>query len=283
MKTKQLKSNQILKTTIGAILFLSVSFSGATQAAKMTKMQIASHTSPMPHLMMLVQVNKNDLMLSNQQLASLSEWKHANQMRVKSLMNSIMEIEKDLYELTLEGIDQDELAELRIALAEDRSELIDLKYQCVSNIQKTLDKDQWAMLMKLLKNQEKISASAKSSVNEMQSFLRVSPMPKFMAIILMHGAELNLNPEQNKALEDWRLKNMNHWSILFGEVLSAEKQLTQDAIELKDAKKMMATFKEMTEKRIEMATMTLACRDNMKKVLTEEQWNKVVKLLKSYI
>lgn len=261
---------------LSAVLMTSAS-------AEMTKMQKAKHASPMPSLMMLIQMNASELGLDDEQLEIVQDWKRENHHHVNHLIKEIIDTEKELHQITLEGADEDEKDELRDIILEARGELIDTKHRCVTKMKKTLDKEQWAQLMKMREQQARVAASGQKAGNEIQAFLRVSPMPKLMAIVLMHNKELNLSGEQKKALENWRLKNMNHWAMLFDQVLTTEKQITQDALGMKDAKLLMAEFDRMADKRREMAQMSLACRDNMKKVLNAEQWETLLTLFKRYM
>lgn len=257
--------------------------SGQPLMAEMTKMQKAKHVSPMPNLMMLVQMNASDLGLDDEQLEIVQNWKHDHHHHVNHLMKEILDTEKELHQITLEGADEDEKDELRDIILEARGELIDIKHRCVTTMKKTLDEEQWAQLMKIREQRNRVAQSGNKAGNEIQAFLRVSPMPKLMAIVLMHSKELALSAKQNKALENWRLKNMNHWAMLFDQVLTHEKQITQDALQMKDAKTLMKEFDDMADKRREMARMSLACRDNMKKVLDDNQWETLLTLFKRYM
>ncbi len=278
--TKTIRQRAIFATLI---LSITLGFAANTHAAPMTMMQKAQHASPMPNLMMLVGMNKKELKLTPEQKKTLHEWKSTSKPKVKGIMMTIVDTEKELHQGVLEGITETEKNELRDILLEARGELMDIKYQCVSNLQKTLDKEQWKTLMTARERQARVVKSDLSSSNEAQAFLRVSPMPKLMLIIIMHSNELELTKEQTQALENWRLKNMNHWALLFDEVLTHEKLITQDALATQDATELMQRFNDMAKKRHEMAEMSLACRDNMKKVLNETQWDMVIKRFKDYM
>jgi len=270
------------KKSITAIFLVFIIILQA-EASGLSKMQKAMHTSPMPNLMMLIQMNAQFLQLDANQLSVINSWKDNNQKPVQILMNKIIETEAKIKQSTLDGIEKTEFDKLKNTLLGLRGKLIDKKYLCTSTMKMTLDEDQWSKLMTLRDRKLRAASAAKKETNETQAFLRVSPMPKLMLIILMHKNELQLTNEQTKALEDWRLKNMVHWSILFDQVLQTEKEITQQALAMESASGLMKQFNEMAEKRQEMAQMSLACRDNMKKILSEAQWQEVVRLLQNYI
>jgi len=265
------------------IALLSSFLLGSATAAKLTKMQMAAHTSPMPGLMMLVNMNVDELGLDNEQLEVIHEWRRTHNQPVQDLMSEIYTIEKEITESVLEGISAEEMAGLKGDLLSLRGELIETKYQCVANIRKTLDEEQWQQLMTLRDKSIRVQKSGGRAGNEIQAFLRVSPMPKLMAIILMHKKELMLTGKQHERLEQWRLENMNHWALLFEQVLNTEKKITQRSLEMESNASLMKEFDAMTKSRRRMAQMSLDCRDNMKKVLSVRQWKEVVRLLNSYI
>ena len=270
----------VLSIAVGGML-LGVSLTAS--AAKMTKMQEARHASPMPNLMMLVMQNATKLNLEEEQKKALKSWKQGNNSTVRRLTTEIIEFENELRQATLDGVSINEKNDLRDFIIESRGKLIDIRYLCAINMQKILTKGQWEQAMALHDRQRRLAASANAAGNEIQAFLRVSPMPKLMAIVLMHSSELALNAEQSKALQDWRLQNMNHWALLFDQVLRAEKIMTENALTMVDAKKLMENYSEMSAKRNEMATMSLACRDNMRKVLNDSQWEMMIGLLRGYM
>ncbi len=268
-----------------SIIFILSAFIFITEvnANTLSKMEKAMHTSPVPSLMMLIKMNSNFLALDKKQLEVINQWKHNNQKPTHILMNKIIEVETEIKQSVLEGIEKPDLNNLKNTLLELRGKLIDTKYLCISTMQKTLDEKQWSKLMELRDRRLRAVASAEKETNETQALLRVSPMPKLMLIILKHEKELKLTNKQTKALEEWRLKNMVHWSILFDQVLQTEKKITHQALAMDPGSKLMKQFDDMAEKKREMAQMSLDCRDNMKNILSGNQWQEVIRLLKKYI
>lgn len=273
----------IASKKVAQVVLLSIVFFGPATAAKLTKMQKVAHASPMPNLMMVVGMNAQILGLSKEQKAVFKKWKKNNQQRTQLLVKNIIELETEIKESVLDGIVQAEMDELKNDLLALRGELMDVKYRCVSNIRSSLDSKQWIKLMELQARASRVASSGNRAGNEIQAFLRVSPMPKLMAIVLMHKKELMLTGKQNDYLEGWRLEHMNHWALLFEQVLNTEKKITQRSLEMESSVSLMKDFEAMTKSRRRMAEMSLNCRDNMKKVLSDEQWKEVIRLLKSYL
>lgn len=270
------------KKSIVALLFTLV-FTAQAVAGEMTKMQKANHASPMPGLMMIINMNANQLGLDNEQLEIVHNWRRTHQQPVQDLVSEIISLESEIQQSVLEGVTPSEMKELKNDLLDLRGELMDIKYRCVSTMKKTLDDEQWTQLMQLRDRSLRASSSDKGSTNEIQAFLRVSPMPKLMAVILMHKKDLGLTKAQDEQLEEWRLEHMNHWALLFEKVLNTEKKITQQSLEMAPNASLMKQFDKMAKHRRQMAQMSLNCRDNMKKVLSDTQWKELVRLFKSYI
>lgn len=267
--------------SVFAVVALGCFFSGSLWARPMTLMQKAYHTSPVPSLSMLIKNNAPALGLDAEQMSVVRGWMQQNRKTNRALMAEIFQLEQTIADGVLKGMSVDELQAQKAALFEARSGLFDLKAQCVALMKNTLDEAQWQKVMAM---RDKAQRAAESSFggNEVQSFLRVAPMPKFMLIVLMHHAELKLTATQNEALEAWRFEHMNRWATLFDEVLTAEKALTGDAMALADRADLLARYDTLLAKRREMAGMSLACRDNMQKVLSDKQWAFVVEKFDSY-
>lgn len=270
------------KKLIVTLLF-TLAFSVQAIAGEMTKMQKAGHASPMPGLMMIINMNANQLGLDNEQLEMVHNWRRTHQQPVQDLVSEIVSLESEIKQSVLEGVTPSEMKALKNDLLDLRGELMDIKYRCVSTMKKTFDDEQWAQLMKLRKRGLRVANSDKGSTNEIQAFLRVSPMPKLMAIILMHKKDLEITKKQHEQLEEWRLEHMNHWALLFEKILNTEKKITQQSLEMAPNASLMKQFDKMAKHRRKMAQMSLDCRDNMKKVLSDSQWEEMVRLLKSYI
>lgn len=247
----------------------------AGSAQSMTMMQKARHVSPLPGLMMVVKNDAAALGLSERQSRLLREWRDDNHEESQRLTKRILEIEQQMRVAALNGGPADALMDLRNALLQARGKLIDVKYACIAVLRRTLDERQWQQLMELHRRNQRAAASAPAG-NEIQAFLRVSPMPKFMMIVIMHAAELGLSAEQEKALEAWRMEHMHNWAALLDEVILEERALTDDAIGLSAADGLMARYDVLLQKRRRMAVMSLACRDNMRSVLSDRQWAQLV-------
>jgi hypothetical protein len=263
-------------------LFIAYTLMTLSTSSIAIDMKTMMHVSPLPSLMMLTQSNSHFLELSKQQKHALMQWQQQNNQPQKQLVQQILDLESALKELALAGAGKQAIAEERDLLLEARGKLIDKKQACISNLQKTLSEEQWQILMELY--EEKVAAMMQpKGGNEAQAFLRISPFPKYMLIVLMHGPSLALNAEQEKALEAWRTEHMNPWSIMFEQVLQSEKAITEASLKGATAQELIPEYQKIFDTRKRMTTMSAQCADNMKKVLTKEQWQKMVSIYRKLI
>lgn len=246
--------------------------------AGMSNMQKAKYATPMPNLMMLIESHAYELELDNEQLAVVRNWRKSHHHQTQQWMNELIETEKFMHDAVLEGATDAEVEDYKREVLKKRSDLIDLKARCVKRMRQTLDDEQWNRLVALYQKRRQAMMGASKKVNEVQSFLRVSPMPKLMVVVLMQGDKLDLSPEQARALEKWRIEHMNRWSAMFDEVVRSEKHLTREALDMAPDEKLEKRFSELLELRKNMAAMSLACRDNVRRVLNDRQWQTLVSL-----
>lgn len=269
---------------IALIALATLIFSGLASANTMAdRMQRAMHASPMPNLMGMTLMNTKALQLNPTQQQLLNTWKESNHDKIGKLINAIHKIEKNINYAVLSDSSDEQLQELKSKLLTLRSQLMDAKQQCVKLLKSTLNGAQWAMLMQLRENKIRLAEAAKKEANDVQAFLRASPMPKLMYIVIAHEAELQLAPEQTRNLADWRTEHMLKWSNIFNEVLALEKELTENAMALSEEATLLDDFDQIAEKRRTLASMSVQCRDNLRKTLNDQQWEVLISLFKTYL
>lgn len=102
--------------------------------------------------------------------------------------------------------------------------------------------------------------------------------PNLTGIALKNAAELGLSQGQIARLKDWRNQNGDKMQRLFKKLTTLEKSLTQEVLVGISKAEFMAKFEESLTIRTQIAATKLDCRDNMKKVLTAEQFEKLASI-----
>jgi hypothetical protein len=113
---------------------------------------------------------------------------------------------------------------------------------------------------------------------DMTAVKHAHPLPNLMITIVEHGDMLDLSPEQDQALADWRAKQKSIMAELVMAIKNGEQQLEEASLNGASKKEIMAQLDALLEKRRQIADIKTDCRDNMRRILSDEQWNEVVSL-----
>ncbi|OQY46627.1 MAG: hypothetical protein DRR08_24190 [Candidatus Parabeggiatoa sp. nov. 2] len=113
---------------------------------------------------------------------------------------------------------------------------------------------------------------------DMQAVKHTNPLPNFMVVFVKYGDMLDMSTKQEQALKKWGKKHQPIAQKLVKAIMKGEKQLHQAAIDGASKEKIMAQFDESLKARRELAELKTDCRDNLRKVLSEDQWDQVVEL-----
>ena len=108
----------------------------------------------------------------------------------------------------------------------------------------------------------------------------VSPMPNLMPIAIGNADLLDLSKEQTEALAKGRQERHDKVHGLANKIITDEKAITQAALEGKSKEDINKMSEAVMEKRLGIIDAKASCRDTMRKVLNEEQWNEVIKMAK---
>lgn len=103
-----------------------------------------------------------------------------------------------------------------------------------------------------------------------------NPMPNLMVMVMKKSDELNLTADQQKALAAWREKSSPIIKEQIGKVMMLEKEIMSASLEGADKAALMSKVDEMLAVRRDIAERKVSCRENLKKVLNEEQYNTVI-------
>lgn len=102
-----------------------------------------------------------------------------------------------------------------------------------------------------------------------------NPMPGLMMMVKKKSAELNLTPDQEKALAAWREQSYPVFKEQVARVMKLEKEIMSASLDGADKAVLMSKVDEMLAVRREIAERKVNCRDNMKKILNEDQYKMI--------
>jgi flagellar motility protein MotE (MotC chaperone) len=113
---------------------------------------------------------------------------------------------------------------------------------------------------------------------DMQAVKHTNPLPNFMIVLKKHGDMLALSADQKQTLKKWGKEHKPIAKKLVKAIMKGEKQLHQATLDGASKEEIMAELDKLLKARRELAALKTDCRDNLRKVLSDEQWNQVVEL-----
>lgn len=105
-----------------------------------------------------------------------------------------------------------------------------------------------------------------------------NPMPNLMKIVNKQGDQLGLSDDQAKQLAAWRESNMKPMHARAERVMALEAELKQAALDGKPKAELMGMASRIMTERTQIIATKADCRDNLKRVLSPEQFAKLVSL-----
>ena len=123
-----------------------------------------------------------------------------------------------------------------------------------------------------------ISAGAGMGGHGKQAGGMQQPMPNLMRIVKMHGEALNLDDDQNRQLTAWHEK---YHAITHGkldEIRAIRTEMQHAVIDGANRAQINGYIARMDALRDEIVSIKLQCRNNMREVLNDEQWQTLTKM-----
>ena len=117
---------------------------------------------------------------------------------------------------------------------------------------------------------------------KMRGMHHANPMPNLMMVVKKKSSELGLSKEQNDALAKWRDENHMALKQQVENVIRLENEIMSASLNGEDATSLMARMDEMLAVRRSIAERKVQCRDNLKKILTTEQYDTVISTYKAH-
>ncbi|QSZ41622.1 hypothetical protein GJV85_05715 [Sulfurimonas aquatica] len=112
------------------------------------------------------------------------------------------------------------------------------------------------------------------SANMMQNMRHANPLPNLVSLSLNNASTLKLSEAQIKDLKTWSRDNKPNMIKLIQLVISEEKALMMEALTTdKDVIKKAET---MLDARREIIKIKTLCRENLRKILTKDQYAQVI-------
>ena len=99
-----------------------------------------------------------------------------------------------------------------------------------------------------------------------------------LSTLMMMGQALNLSEKQARALEDWRNNNHKRMHAMTSEVHKIEQAMNQASMDGASKQEIMRMADKAMNLRYKIISGKTDCRDNMRRILNEEQYVRVLSL-----
>jgi len=120
---------------------------------------------------------------------------------------------------------------------------------------------------------------AVSMAEVMAAVKHAHPLPNLMRVITPHQDEvLGLSDEQILAADAWITEHRPRVKEIALGIKAGEEALKEAALNGVSKDELMAKLDDLLAKRKQLAVLKMDCRDTMRKILSDEQWKKVVQL-----
>lgn len=105
-----------------------------------------------------------------------------------------------------------------------------------------------------------------------------NPMPNLMQAIKKHGDQLNLSGSQEAALSAWHKAHTDPMHARAAQIGDMEKALNEAALAGRPKAELLNMNARILTAREQIVAIKADCRDNMRKILSPEQFNKVLSI-----
>lgn len=121
----------------------------------------------------------------------------------------------------------------------------------------------------------------KMSGGKMQMMKHANPMPNLMQVVVKQVDKLNLTDKQSSALKAWRDQNNDKAQSMVKQINQIDAQINAKALAGANVEELEQLAKKVMDTRMALFKGKLACRENMKNILDEEQYNQVITMYKA--
>ncbi|RMH62143.1 MAG: hypothetical protein D6677_10575 [Calditrichaeota bacterium] len=111
--------------------------------------------------------------------------------------------------------------------------------------------------------------------------MKQSLVPHYMRVVKMQGDLLNLTDDQNAQLEKWRTEHQPKMEKLMMEIKNKKKAVFDASIQGAPAEQILSLVDEKNTLEKQMVQAKTRCRDFIRSVLNEEQWQKLLATYKT--
>jgi len=222
------------------------------KADQIDKIEVMMHATPLPRYMSVVLSNKEVLDIDKKQYQQLTKISKDKSPQAVEMAYKIGEIEKDIYQLSLDNAKKELLVTKFEKALELRTILATMKLDCRDKVMEILNEQQWNDLITLY--QEKIPFDSKFIQND----------------------DIKLDKEQEEKLSEWSKVNHPKMMEMANKVIAYEKNIYKLSMNKAPREDILNNITEIANIKRQIISTKTDCRDNLiSNIVSEEQWKEL--------
>jgi len=218
------------------------------------------------------------LNLSAEQVTKLKAGMKERGPAIKKLTASVAKLEADIYSASINGEPLNKIDQLANTLMQERLNIIKGKTACRESFKEILDEKQYQKVIELYKAH---IMPKPEKMNRMAMVKHTNPMPNLMKVIKKIGNKLNLTEKQVVELKQWASERGPIMTKQYQAVMQLEADIFQASLNNEPVVKISQLGDAITQERIRIIRGKVFCRDNMKRILNDTQYKKVIEFYKA--
>ncbi len=235
--------------------------------AQMQGMQMmAGPGQPMPNYNGFVLEHAEELGISQAKIDKIKEFRKSAGPIMKEMLGKLQQINAQIKQADLDGASIEELLALEEKAEEWRVKAASSKIDCRANNKSILGEEDWQKMIALYR--EEIKEKPKM---EMYDAMAMLGMP-----LMVHMNDLDLSPEQKKLAMMMPANNMPLMDGIKAEISALYKEIKIASFEGKSKEELLKLEAATEAKRIELMRTEAACRTEIRELLNDEQWEKLL-------
>jgi len=127
-----------------------------------------------------------------------------------------------------------------------------------------------------------LSAQAGSHAEKgqfMQYMTHANPVPNYVSVIKKQGKVLGLSEAQMSQVMAWNTANNDKMHKMVMSVIEGEKKMKQASMAGVSTDEIITMAKQLSETRVQIVSGKTHCRDHIKSVLNEAQWQQLTAMI----
>jgi copper(I)-binding protein/predicted transcriptional regulator len=238
-------------------------------------MDFKYHANPMPNLLAVFKTMGDKLDLSDEQKSKLRAEIKKSCPKIKALYASLKNLEADIYKSALNDEDITRIDQIADKIMQTRLAIIQGKAHCRENVKEVVGEKLFQKMIALYRTEIMPKSQLK-----MPLMKHTNPLPDFMQVVTKMENKLKLTEKQSTDLKAWRDERTPVTAKVAKQIVTLEAELQKAALNNEPLEKIDQLADSIMQTRVRMIRSKALSRNNIKRILDNEQYQKVIQQAK---